>query len=228
MRTRTVCFSIGLSMLAVAAPFALQACSSDAPATIETPDSGSNTDGAVTTRPDTSTPADGGTDTAPQGDASVEDSSTTDAPPNHVDAADIPDGGEPVTPGTVQCGATSCTVASNTCCFEADAAATCTPGANATCSSTAATLHCLEAADCTGAQVCCGSFNIATGAATTTCKTAPCDLGPGGFTGAQFCRTNGECPAGERCIVQECSAGGSAKQTLELCGKTAHAGCTAK
>src|SRR3954451_9679742 len=102
MKARTLCFSIGLTMLATAAPLALQACSSDngAVTTDQTDGSSTTPDGAVTSRPDTSTTqgdSASGNDTGADTSAPGDDGGTPTG-----DAADIPDGGEPSTPGKVQ------------------------------------------------------------------------------------------------------------------------------
>jgi len=140
MNTRTVCFSMGLTMLFTAAPLALQACSGDnGTVTPDTTDGSSNDTGAITTRPDTSTQGD--TSTGNDGSSGGDTSTGDDGGTPTGDAADIPDGGEPSTPGTVQCGATNCDINANTCCFSQDASASCVTGATATCTGNAAELH---------------------------------------------------------------------------------------
>jgi len=123
------------------------------------------------------------------------------------DAADIPDGGLPVTPNQIACGATAdCNNTTNTCCIQLDGGAQCIDGADASCPSDTATIHCLEAADCPGGQVCCGSYSATALTATSACQVGPCST-------VQFCRTNGECENHQSCVPQTCDG-----EKLELCG----------
>jgi hypothetical protein len=208
-------FSIAFALVGVATPLALQACGGDnGPVTVGGSDDGSttNTDGASTTRPDTSTTADTST---PADSGTPEDTGTpSDGGPTPVDAADTPDGGQPVTPGTVECGGAACNIQQNTCCAQADGGGTCVPGASASCPAGTGTVHCAEAANCTGGNVCCGSFDIVMRTISTQCAAGPCAQ-------AQPCHTNGECTGGKKCVVQDCFG-----RTVELCGL--FLGCTAK
>jgi hypothetical protein len=179
--------------------------SDDGTATVPTDD--------ASTAKDTGTRAD---QSAPAVDAATPDDSGggTDAPAINdgaqtpVDAADTPDGGAPVTPHTVACGSITCDTQTSTCCAPLDGGtASCANGASAQCPSGSASLHCAEAADCTGGNVCCGSIDFQTQAASTQCAAACA----GGF---QFCGTSGECKNGQPCVVQTCLG-----QKVQICGK---------
>ncbi len=130
----------------------------------------------------------------------------------------VPEGGLPVTPGQIECGsAGACATASNTCCIATDGGTSCISGATASCPTDSASLHCLEAADCASGQVCCGTYDLNAGTASTSCQTGPCGT-------VQFCRTSGECDNAQPCTPQSCAG-----QQLELCGVFSLGGysCTA-
>jgi hypothetical protein len=125
----------------------------------------------------------------------------------HYDAADIPDGGLPVTPNQIACGSTpDCDTQTSTCCISLDGGEECISGATASCPAQSASLHCLEAADCPANQVCCGTFSLTAETAASACQVGPC-------AEVQFCRTNGECENNQPCVPQTCEG-----QNLELCG----------
>jgi hypothetical protein len=71
-----------------------------------------------------------------------------------------------------------------------------------------ATFHCIGVADCTGGDVCCGTYDLTQLTAATVCQAKP----PCSF--AQFCRTSAECPSGVQCIQQSCAGGAN----VHLCG----------
>ena len=112
----------------------------------------SNADtGATTTRPDSSTGNDAnvGADAPPSGDDGGSDAqSTTDV-----------NGGLPVTPGELQCGASICSAPSQQCCAQLDGGGSCAES-DASCPLGTGTLKCLESADCAFGTVCCATLGL--------------------------------------------------------------------
>jgi hypothetical protein len=127
----------------------------------------------------------------------------------------VPEGGASCTPGTVSCGNSSCSTATDYCCAASDGGGTCNPNDAGTCAS-GVRVACNEAADCPSGSVCCQLD--AYGPHSATCETS-C---PTGYF--QVCRTDSECATSastdtHTCIVQLCppSEGAAATVTLEAC-----------
>jgi hypothetical protein len=127
----------------------------------------------------------------------------------------VPEGGASCTPGTVPCGSSSCSTATDYCCAASDGGGTCNPNDAGTCAS-GVKVACNEAADCPSGSVCCQLD--AYGPHSAMCETS-C---PTGYF--QVCRTDSECGTSastdtHTCIVQLCppSEGAAATVTLEAC-----------
>jgi hypothetical protein len=139
---------------------------------------------------------------------------TYGVPPGVVYGFDTPAGGRLVDPSIVVCGGTECDVKfGGVCCAGPgvagggdcfDAGASCPPGTGQ--------ILCNEKADCLSDQSCCASppssAPSSSGYLTATCATS-CTA-----TQIQLCRTNGECPRGEPCVIQKCPDG----IVYEVCG----------
>ena len=181
------CVGLALMLLAGAT---ISACSS----TVDTtPDAGS-TSGTDAASGDGG-PGNGGGDAAGGGDAGVPG-----------DDGGVPEGGAPVTPHAVACGAASCDTQKETCCALADGGGGCVAGTTAACPAGSATLHCTEAADCDPGSICCGNIDFQSGTPSTACA-ATCST-------FQFCGTSAECRTGEPCAVQSCFG-----RVVEMCGR---------
>jgi hypothetical protein len=134
----------------------------------------------------------GGTDTGSSGsNEGGADSGKDGASDAGADARDA----GPTDPGQVRCGATSCTVASQSCCVQFDGGTSCSAGAS--CGGAIGNFRCDEAADCTTpGQVCCGTIGIA--GATAECVAA---AGCQGGTQRVLCKGPGECPGTQQCVI---------------------------
>jgi hypothetical protein len=122
------------------------------------------------------------------------------APPSAVDggnpSAATPDGSAtggplPSAPGQVECGDSSCDLATSFCCVLDPADLKCVANEGA-CDGNRG--RCDESADCTNGQMCCSTFSA--GKFATVCDTS-CML-------TQSCRTDAEC-GGKKCVKQRCT-----------------------
>ncbi|HZU83341.1 MAG TPA: hypothetical protein VE987_10510 [Polyangiaceae bacterium] len=117
------------------------------------------------------------------------------------------------------CGSTPCDPHANTCCVPFDggsASYECKPGATASCPAGFGTFHCEQQSDCPGSGlVCCGSYDLASGAAQTQCMAGPCPT-------VQLCVTDGECLNRQACTMQTCPG----RAVLRLCGLQTALGCS--
>lgn len=180
-RSRALLFIVGLA-LAAGASSAYVAC------------------GGETT--DASGPADGSTADATTGDGGA---SGADSGPGADAGADtgIPPAGDsgPPDPGTVTCGAATCSTSTQQCCFNPqDAGASqCAPVGDGGCSPGTFSQTCNEAADCAGGNVCCLSASLGI----PPDIKAACETSCSGFS-LQLCKTSAECKNGQPCGAFPC------------------------
>jgi hypothetical protein len=155
---------------------------------------------------------------------------------SYLDIHDTPPNGLGVDPGVVTCGNVGndgCVTAygfqnsggvpdTECCAGPGEPGGGACEEAGTTCPPRTGTILCNEEADCNVGNYCCG-----------TITPDPADAAPDSGGGnvaltccpnpkVQFCRTNGECQNGQKCVVQTCSDG----LTYEICGVYAPAGST--